>query len=262
MEKNSFNFKKEITSVWSFPIRGNWETHNSKYRGNFAPQIPRNLILKYSKRGDTVLDPMMGGGTTLIEAKMLNRKGIGFDINPDAVKLCKKNLSIKKKCIYEPNIRVADARNFPNIEDESIDLVIIHPPYMNIIKYSSGKINADLSNYKDLNKFIFEFEKVIAESYRVLKDNHFFALLIGDTRKKGHYVPISYYVLNACLKKGFILKEEIIKIQHNCSSTSYWRKQVEKYNFYLIMHEHLFIFRKPYKNENLEGLKYSCIDPE
>jgi len=67
-------FEKELTTVWSFPERGNWSTHNPKFRGNFAPQIARNIILKYSKEGDLILDPMVGGGTTLIEAKLLNRK--------------------------------------------------------------------------------------------------------------------------------------------------------------------------------------------
>ncbi len=87
------NFKKEITTVWSFPERGDWATHNGKYRGNFAPQVPRNIILRYSKENDIVLDPMIGSGTTLVEAKLLNRKGIGFDINPDAVQIAKQNLN-------------------------------------------------------------------------------------------------------------------------------------------------------------------------
>ena len=46
--------KLKITTVWSFPERGKWKTHNSKYRGNFTPQIPRNIILRYSKEEDVV----------------------------------------------------------------------------------------------------------------------------------------------------------------------------------------------------------------
>jgi DNA modification methylase len=62
------NFTLETETVWSFPERGAWATHylNSKYRGNWAPEIPRNLILKYTKEGDTVLDQMVGSGTTAI----------------------------------------------------------------------------------------------------------------------------------------------------------------------------------------------------
>ena len=76
MSKYPDNFTPEITTVWSFPERGTWATHSPKYRGNWAPQIPRNLIIKYTKEQDLILDPMMGAGTTLIEAKLLNRNGI------------------------------------------------------------------------------------------------------------------------------------------------------------------------------------------
>ena len=50
------NFELELNSVWSFPERGNWATHDSKYRGNWSPYIPRNLILRYSKENDLILD--------------------------------------------------------------------------------------------------------------------------------------------------------------------------------------------------------------
>ncbi len=63
------DYRIEDSTVWSFPNRGNWATHKSNYRGNWSPYIPRNLILKYTKEGDWVLDQMMGSGTTLIEAK-------------------------------------------------------------------------------------------------------------------------------------------------------------------------------------------------
>ena len=75
------NFELQMTTVWSFPERGDWATHNSKYRGNWSPYIPRNLLLRYSQEGDLVLDQFAGGGTTLIEAKLLNRNIIGVDIN-------------------------------------------------------------------------------------------------------------------------------------------------------------------------------------
>ncbi len=250
------NFELEYTTLWSFPERGKWATHNPKYRGNFAPQIPRNAILRYSKEGDSVLDPMMGSGTTLIETKLLNRKGIGYDVNPDAVNITKQNLDFKGDFKFEPEIDIADVRNIQQIKDNTIDLIVTHPPYLNIIKYSDN-ISADLSLISGVKKFCEEFEKAIKEFFRVLKENSYCAILIGDTRKSRHYVPLSYLIMQRFLRNGFALKEDIIKAQHNCQTTPYWKSQVDQYNFYLIMHEHFFIFRKPTNKEDLSRIRYS-----
>ncbi len=249
-------FKEEFSTVWTFPQRGSWSTHNARYRGNFAPQIARNLILKYSKEGDIVLDPMVGGGTTIIETKLLNRRGIGLDINPEAVAFTKANLSFNGDYKYEPVVKVGDTRSLVEFVDNSIDLIVTHPPYLNIIKYSNGRIEGDLSNISGIKKFCDELEKAINEFFRVLKEDCYCAILIGDTRKYQHYVPLAYKVMQRFLKAGFILKEDIIKIQHNCQSTPYWKSQLKKYNFLMIMHEHLFVFRKPNRNENISRFNY------
>ncbi len=247
----------EVTTVWDFPERGKWATHTASFRGNFAPQVARNVILRYSKKGDLVLDPMVGGGTTVIEAKLLERRSIGVDINPEFVKNIRTKLNFEGK--YKPKLLVGDARNLSFMEDESVDLIVTHPPYLNIIKYSNGKLIGDLSNISGVKKFLSEFEKAVKEFYRVLKPDSFCAILIGDTRKRRHYVPLSFYVMELFLKNGFILKEDIIKTQHNCKLTPYWRKQSAKYNFLLIMHEHLFVFRKPGKGEDTSIYRYSTM---
>lgn len=145
------------------------------------------------------------------------------------------------------------------LKDESIDLVITHPPYMNIIKYSEGKIAEDLSNIGSLPKFCDEIETIAAELFRVLKQDKYCAILIGDTRRGRHYVPLAFNVMQRFLKAGFVLKEDIVKVQHNCSQTQRWRWKALKDKFYLIMHEHLFIFRKPQTNENLTRIRYSRL---
>lgn len=85
---------------------------------------------------------------------------------------------------------------------------------------------------------------VAKESYRVLKDDKYCAILMGDTRKKGHLVPLSFKVMQIFEESGFKLKELIVKEQHNCTATGYWKTNSIKYNFLLIAHEHLFIFKK------------------
>lgn len=251
------NFEPEFTTAWSFPERGAWATHNPKYRGNFAPQIARNLILKYSQKGDLILDPMVGSGTTLIEAKLLHRHATGIDINQNAVELSRDALNFEFETTASQNVVLGDARNLSSINDHSVDLVITHPPYLNILKYSENT-PGDLSLVGSLPKFCVEMQQVAQELFRVLKPNKFCAILIGDTRKAQHYVPLAYNVLKIFLSSGFLLKEDIIKAQHNCTLSKKWIKQATEYGFYLIMHEHLFVLRKPTKNEDLSRFRWSA----
>lgn len=237
------NFDLEMTTHWSFPQRGDWATHDAKWRGNWSPYIPRNIILRYSKEKDLILDQFAGGGTTLVEAKLLNRDIIGIDVNDIALNRCKEKIDFQHEgADGKVFLRKGDARSLDFIPDNSIDLICTHPPYANIIEYSEN-IEEDLSHLKT-NEFLEEMKKVASESYRVLKKDKFCAVLMGDTRKNGHMIPLSFYVMQVFENAGFNLKEMIIKEQHNCKATGFWKTNSIKYNFLLIAHEHLFIFRK------------------
>ena len=237
------NFELEMTTHWSFPQRGNWATHDAKWRGNWSPYIPRNIILRYSNEKELILDQFAGGGTTLIEAKLLNRNIIGIDVNDVALNRCKEKVDFEHVgADGKVFLRKGDARNLDFIPGNSIDLICTHPPYANIIEYSED-IEEDLSRLK-VKDFLEEMKKVASESYRVLKKDKFCAVLIGDTRQKGHMIPLSFYVMQVFEEAGFKMKEMIIKEQHNCKATGFWKTNSIKYNFLLIAHEHLFIFRK------------------
>lgn len=236
------NFKLETTSIWNFPIRGDWATHDGKYRGNWSPYVPRNLILRYSKDEDLILDQFSGGGTTLIEAKLLNRNIIGVDINKDALERCRKKCSFNYKTNSKIYIKQGDARNLDFIPNESIDFICTHPPYADIIKYSKD-IKEDISHLSE-KEFILAMEQVAKESFRVLKENKYCTILIGDIRRKGHVIPLGNQVMEAFLKEGFLLKEIIIKEQHNCKSTDNWVDKSKKHNFLLLAHEYIYVFDK------------------
>ncbi len=236
------DFELEMNTVWSFPDRGSWATHDSKWRGNWSPYIPRNLLLRYSSEGDLVLDQFAGGGTTLVEAKLLNRNIIGVDVNPDALERCREKIDFEYENLGQVYLYKGDARNLDFVSDESIDFICTHPPYANIIKYSED-IDEDLSHCK-VPQFLEEMKGVASESYRVLKKGKFCAILMGDTRQKGHVIPMSFGVMKTFEAQGFKLKEIIIKEQHNCKATGYWKTNSVKYNFLLLAHEYLFVFRK------------------
>jgi DNA modification methylase len=265
-------------TVWSFPERGSWATHRGDYRGNWAPQIPRALILKYTNPGETVLDPMVGSGTTCIEALLLNRNCIAVDINYNAVILTHHRLYYLVKALHERKpkrlvdyvkdgntagsaystwykVYHGDARKLDKIPDNSIDLVATHPPYFNIIEYGEQGTEGDLSRTTSLEEYLTLFRQVAREIHRVLKPGGVLGILIGDTRVKKHYVPITHYALMILLDVGFVLKEEVIKVQHRMKTTrEVWSKLRDR-DFLLIYHEKLFILEKPRHRD--QELRYS-----
>ena len=235
------NFELETNTVWAFPNRGKWATHDAKYRGNWSPYIPRNVILRYSQEGDTVLDQFVGGGTTAVEAKLTNRNFVGIDINPSAIELTKRKCEFDFDTLATTTLTVGDARALP-LCDASIDLICTHPPYADIIHYSED-IDGDLS-LLPMKEFLFEMGKVAEECYRVLKKDKFCAILMGDTRQKGMVKPLAFETMRVFELAGFKTKEIIIKEQHNCKATGYWKTNSIKFNFLLLAHEYLFVFKK------------------
>ncbi|MDW8010641.1 MAG: site-specific DNA-methyltransferase, partial [Sulfolobales archaeon] len=206
------DFKLETTNVWSFPERGTWATHRGDFRGNWPPQLVRNIILRYSKPGETVLDQMCGSGTTLVECKLLGRNAIGVDININCIMLTLDRLNFEYSP-PDPNFPkvkiktyVGDARNLDLIEDESIDLIATHPPYVNIIRYNEKeRIPGDLSAVRSVDEYVDGMREIAKESYRVLKPGRFCAILVGDIRRRRHHVPVAFRTMQAFLEAGFIL---------------------------------------------------------
>lgn len=235
------NFELETNTIWSFPDRGKWATHDAKYRGNWSPYIPRNIILRYSKEGDTVLDQFVGGGTTAVEAKLTQRNFIGIDINPSAIEITKNKCAFDFETQYTTTLINGDACKL-DLLDNSIDLICTHPPYADIIHYSED-IDGDLSLLPQKD-FLFKIGKVAEESYRVLKKDKFCAILMGDMRHKGMVQPLAFETMRIFELAGFKAKEIIIKEQHNCKATGYWKTNSVKFNFLLLAHEYLFVFMK------------------
>lgn len=235
------HFSLETSSVWSFPEHGKWATHNSKYRGNWSPYVPRNIILRYSQVGEFILDQFVGGGTTLVEAKLLNRNALGVDIDSSALQICKEKCSFQHENCGKVYLRQSDSRNLNFINDESIDLICTHPPYANAIKYSKDN-NGDLS-LMPLDDFLSGMKRVALECLRVLKNGKTCAFLIGDIRRNRKVIPLGFEVMKIFRDIGFSIKEIILKEQHNCSSTTFWMNKKER-NFLLLAHEYLFVFEK------------------
>lgn len=245
-------YSKFTTTVWDVPRRGAWGVHQSTYRGNWAPQIPRAIMETYSKAGDSVLDPFMGGGTTLLEAWSLGRHATGYDVSEIALEMTRSRLhELEVKAESDslhglPNVRIeakrGDARQLTEMKTESIDLICTHPPYADALKYSHDQA-ADLSLIRDPVSFMDELAVAGARFFAILKPGGYCALLIGDVRREGVLFPLGFETLNRFRSLGFILDEIIIKTQNQDRSTEFFFK--DSTVRFRIRHEYLLILRKP-----------------
>lgn len=240
-------------SLWILDKRDNSGAHNAGYWGNFIPQIPNQFLRRYTKQGEWALDPFLGSGTTLIECKRLGRNGIGIDLSNEVVELSNKNINNEKNP-YDVKTEIINADSSDiNIKNEllkrnikSVQFLILHPPYWNIIKFSDNP--KDLSNAKTAENFLNSFGKVIDNTCQFLDINRYFAIVIGDKYSKGEWIPLGFNVMNEVLKKGYLLKSIIVKnfdeTKGKMNQKELWRYRALVGGFYVFKHEYIFLFKK------------------
>ena len=240
-------------SLWILDKRDNSGAHNAGYWGNFIPQIPNQFLRRYTKQGEYVLDAFLGSGTTLIECKRLGRNGVGIELLPEVVEMAKKNISCEEN-IFNVKTEVINADstelNFKieleNRGIKSVQFLIMHPPYWNIIKFSKNE--KDLSNAKSVEEFLNLFGKIVDNTYDVLDKDRYFAVVIGDKYSQGEWIPLAFYTMNEVLKRGYILKSTIIKnfeeTKGKMNQKELWRYRALVGGFYIFKHEYIFLFKK------------------
>jgi len=227
MSKSKKDLILESTTLWDFPTQnyGNIPHGNNKYNGVTPAFIIWNLLQRYTKEDDLVIDPMCGSGTTIDVAKELNRKVIGYDLNK-----------------VRSDIIKNDSRKIP-LDNDSVDFVFIDSPYSNNIKYSDNKKCIGNISCED-PLFFKELEKVAKEIYRILKPGKAMAWLIGDQWIKKKFTPTGF-LLYQLLEKYFETLDIICVTRHNqTSNTGLWHNRARRFNFYLRGFKYLFIMQK------------------
>jgi len=240
-------------SLWVLDKRDNTGAHLGWYWGNFIPQIPHQLMLRYTKKGDWVLDPFLGSGTTLIECRRLGRNGIGVELNPE-VSVKAKELIEKEKNGHDvaTEIIAGDSRKI-NLNEtldkhgtKQVQLVIMHPPYHNIIKFSQDK--NDLSNAPNTEAFIKMFGEVLDKTIPFLEKGRCLGIVIGDKYSRGTWIPLGFHVMNEVLKRDFTLKSIIVKnfeeTRGKRNQKELWRYRALVGGFYIFKHEYILLFKK------------------
>jgi len=240
-------------SLWLFGTRDTSGAHLGWYWGNFVPQIPHQLMLRYTKRGEWVLDPFVGSGTTLIECRRLDRNGLGVELNPEVASRARELIAREPNpCSVVSDLVVGDstALDFGTALRErgvsGVHLLLMHPPYHDIIRFSEDP--RDLSNAPSVQEFLGMFGQVVEQTYPALERGRYLAVVIGDKYTRGEWIPLGFYTMQEVLRRGYLLKSIVVKnfeeTRAKREQKELWRYRALAGGFYVFKHEYILIFRK------------------
>jgi DNA modification methylase len=220
------------TTLWDYPSQDYGDTQQGRpgYKGATPSYIIWNLLQRYTKEKDLVVDCFAGSGTTLDVARDLKRRALGYDVHPT------------RKDIFR-----VDARKLPPELSGKVDLVFIDPPYSTHLDYGPdprdiGKLDvAKGTDYYDA------MEQVFREIVRILKPAAHMGLYVCDSFVKGEgFFPIGIELFNR-LRTAVLEPVDIVSVvRHNKTlEQGNYRKAAEEGNFFLRGFNYLFLMRKP-----------------
>ncbi len=247
----------ETDSLWLYSNRASGDGHKLDYHGNYIPQIATQLLTRYSKKDEIVLDMFLGSGTTAIEAARLDRRCLGVELKPELVEyvrgkirpdLLKSRIRLLQGNSAAPETVSQISETLRAMQANTAHLLILHPPYADIIKFSDRP--DDLSNAPTTAAFLDGFEIVARNGYELLAPGRFAALIIGDKYANGELVPLGFWCMERMNRAGFKTKAIIVKnIEGNekgkGKSANLWRYRALAGGYYIFKHEYIILFFKP-----------------
>jgi DNA modification methylase len=240
-------------SLWTIDRRDSSGVHTAGYWGNFIPQIPHQMMLRYTKRGEWVLDPFAGAGTTLIEGQRLGRNTIGIELQANVADQARQTIAAEPNRygvvseIVTGNSQTLDYHTvLGRYNRKSVQLIIMHPPYFDIIKFSDDP--HDLSNAASVPDFLAGMGTIVSKAREVLDQGRYLVLVIGDKYARGEWIPLGFLTMNAVTQQGLMLKSIIVKNFEDTTGKraqkELWRYRALAGGFYIFKHEYIFIFMK------------------
>jgi len=240
-------------SLWIMSKRDSSGEHSAWYWGNFIPQIPNQLMMRYTKKNDWVVDTFLGSGTTLIESRRMGRNGIGIELNPETARkasgLIKKESNVDNvisEVVTGDSRKINLKETLDKLNVKQVQLLIMHPPYHDIIKFTNKK--EDLSNAPTTDDFIKMFGEVLDNASPYLEKGRYLAIVIGDKYYKGTWIPLGFRVMNEVMNRNFQLKSVIVKnfeeTKGKRNQRELWRYRALVGGFYIFKHEYILLFKK------------------
>jgi DNA modification methylase len=228
----------QTTTLWHHPSQQHGERAfgNPAYPGRTPSWVIWNLLQRYTREGDLVVDPFCGGGTTLDVARSMGRRALGYDIAPS-----------------REDVFRADARSLP-LEDAKADFVFMDPPYSTHVEYD-GRAEPGLEGLDAFEPEYFEaLERCLLEAKRVLRDRRYLAVLVGDSFKKGRgFVGIGARLFVA-LERHLLAVDHVAVVRGNRKlGDTRHHKAAREGNFFLRGFNHLLIFKKQERGRGPRG---------
>lgn len=253
-----------LGSLWLLGRRDNSSVHTPEYWGNFVPQIPNQVMRRFTQPGEVVVDLFCGLGTTLIECRRLGRHGIGVELVPEVAQRAQERVERAENpfgvhTVVLGGLDACAPSTAQQVQEEierlgypNAHCLILHPPYHDIITFSDDP--RDLSRAPTLKAFLGRFAQAVENAIRLLAPGRHLALVIGDKYTRGEWVPLGFLCMEVCRKAGLRLKAINVKdIQGNergkGKSTNLWRYRALRDGFYIFQHEYVMLFAKPFPSQ-------------
>jgi site-specific DNA-methyltransferase (adenine-specific) len=207
-------WKEWTKTVWNIA-----NVSDGRHPAVFPVEIPHRLLRMFSFRGETVLDPFSGTGTTGVATIENGRKYIGLETNSEYFSLSNDRLS---ECVNKNDISVSEDTflihnrscvDMDFIPDNSIGVVITSPPYWNKADY--GDYSGNIGGFEYYDDFLNSMEKIISQCLRVLMPGRKMCIVTANvnqnTREYGLVtIPIASDLTKIAQSAGFSLVNQII----------------------------------------------------
>lgn len=241
--RKSFTIWRDITK--------SSEERATKHPALFPQKLVEELISIYTKSPDeTVLDPFVGIGSTLLAALTSNRNGIGLDLSATFCETAQRRIDLAAQTLFangntgKQTVINADSRNLlDHVKRDSIDLVVTSPPYWDILNQrrtadskevrNYSESTDDLGNIASYEAFLADLKIVFSQVYEVLKPNKRCISVVMDLRKKDRFYPLHEDQSRIMREIGFELEEYVI-----------WDRQREYNNMRTLGYPYVFRFNK------------------
>ncbi|MFZ5856511.1 MAG: DNA methyltransferase [Chloroflexota bacterium] len=228
-----------------------WFIHNPPPRkkgtlvhpAKFPETMAQEFIEFFTKRGQTVLDPMAGTGSTLIAALRAGRNSYGVELNPKYAEIAKQIISDERVVLgaqvesLKSEIINADASHALDLGLPTFDYVLTSPPYWDMLRAkgadtqkkrrSSADLDVfysddpnDLGNVDDYEAFLAKLVEIYVGLKPLLREKSYLTIIVKNVKKGGKIYPLAWDIARE-LGKTYTLKDEKIWMQDNQSLAPY-----------------------------------------